>query len=289
VLPRYLLVGVFLWLAALVANLDGAIDALRFGAPAAGAISAGRDLFVITAAGGGMALIALGMSLRVVVGWLDLPAPDLARAQAAWLPLALGTVLRAATAAAGGPATMEAFAALVWTLGVLNYLPALRGLWSRDAVTAGGGRRGEADPPLAWFVRAAYAGLAVSAVLAALEVWAILFGEVGPITPHALAESGRHALLFGFLGVLTAGLSGRLPTAFVDLGERGIRATGGAYRAAWFLLVPAAALRVLGPLVADARGLVIGLAGVLATAGLCALLAVHVRLVRMRLATAPAS
>ncbi|HEU5316940.1 MAG TPA: hypothetical protein VFX49_12600 [Chloroflexota bacterium] len=288
VLPRYLLSGLVLWLVALLVNLDGAVDALRFGSPSAGAISPDRDALVVIAAGGGMALIALGMSLRVVVGWLDLPPPDLRRASRAWLPLLIGTVLRVASAATGDPPTLQALAAVVWAAGVLFYLPALRGLWSAGAVTVGGGRRGEADPPLAWFVRTAYAGLLAAALLAAAEVWAVLVGDIGPLSPHALADGGRHALLFGYLGVLTAGLSGRLPTAFLDLGDRGVAATRLAYRVTWLLILPAAVLRVAGPLAGDIRAPLIAVAGVLGTAAFCSLLWALVTLARQRAALARA-
>lgn len=283
VLPRFLGVGLLLWLAALVANLDGAIDALRFGPEAAGAISAARDRFVISAAGHGMALIALGMSLRVVVGWLDLPAPNLARAQRAWLPLVLGAVLRALGAASGGGTLFDAAGALSWAAGIALYVPVLRGLWSADAVTPGGGRSGESDPALAWFVRAAYAGLIISAALALLEATSVLVGGTGSLSPHALGDAGRHALLFGFLGMLTAGLTGRLPTAFVDVGERGMAATRRLYRATWLLLVPAAALRTGAPLAADARSLLLATSGVLGSAALCCLLGALVKIVLLRL------
>ena len=71
-----------------------------------------------------------------------------------------------------------------------------------------------------------------------------LFGWLGP----AIQGVTFHAILFGFLGVLTAGLTGRLPTAFLDVGERGIAATRMAYRITWILIVLAALLRVAGPL-----------------------------------------
>lgn len=279
VLPRFLLAGVLLWLAALLVNLDGAVDALRLGPPAAGAIAAGHDAFVVTASAAGLGLVALGMSLRVVVGWLDLPSPDLARAARAWWPLAAGAVLRVAGAVAGpGPTGdgLAALGALAWAAGVLWFVPALRGLWSRDAVTPAGGRRGEADPPLAWFVRAAYGWLLVGAALALAEAaatWAAASGALAGVPARgALADAGRHALLFGFLGTLTAGLTGRLPTAFLDLGDRGAAATRGAYRAAWVLLVPAAALRVGAPLAGDARAPLIALAGGLGSAALLCIL-----------------
>jgi hypothetical protein len=282
VLPRYLLVGLVLWLVALLVNVDGAIDALRFGPPATGAIDPARDVVVITAAGYGMALVALGMSLRVVVGWMDLPIPDLARAARAWVLLVLGAVLRVASAALGEPVALEVAALSAWALGVLYYLPALRGLWAPGAVTAGGGRRGESDPPLAWFVRTAYAGLVASALLGLLEVWALLLGDIGPLSPHMLADAGRHALLFGFLGVLTAGLTGRLPTAFLDLGDRGVRATRAAYAWTWRFIVPAAVLRSAGPLAGDARSAVIAVSGVLGSVALWCLLWALLQLVRLR-------
>jgi hypothetical protein len=149
VLPRYLLVGVLLWFVGLLVNLDGSIDALRFGPRAAGAIDSASDLLVITSTGYGMGLVALGMSLRVVVGWLDLPIPNLNRAKRAWIPLTLGAVLRVTSVALGEAVALEVAAASLWALGVAVYVPSLRGLWSRDAVAAGGGRRGESDPPLA--------------------------------------------------------------------------------------------------------------------------------------------
>ena len=288
VLPRYLLVGLLLWAAALLVNLDGAVDAARFGPPAAGAISTGRDAFVVAASAAGLAMVALGMSLRVVVGWLDLPPPDLARAARSWWPLAAGAVLRVAGAVAGPGAAggvVSTLGALAWAAGVLWYVPALRGLWSRDAVTPGGGPRGEADPPLAWFVRAAFGWLLLSAALALLEAattWGTAAGVVaGAPAGVALADAGRHALLFGFLGTLTAGLSGRLPTAFLDLGDRGAAATRGAYRAAWVLLVPAAALRVGAPLAGDARALLTALSGGLGSAALLCLLVALAKLAHL--------
>jgi hypothetical protein len=186
-----------------------------------------------------------------------------------------------AGAGAGAGATgrvLSALGALAWAAGVLWYVPALRGLWSRDAVSPGGGRRGEADPPLARFVRAAYAWLLVGAALTLLDAattWAAAAGALtGAPAGGALTEAGRHALLFGFLGTLTAGLTGRLPTAFLDLGDRGAAATRGAYRAAWLLLVPATALRVGAPFAGDARALLIALAGGLGSAALlCVLVA----------------
>ena len=149
-------------------------------------------------------------------------------------------------------------------------------------MTLGGGRRGESDPPLAWFVRAAYAGLILSASLGLLEVWALLLGDIGPLSSHMLADAGRHALLFGFLGVLTTGLTGRLPTAFVDLGDRGVAATRTAYAWTWRLIVPAAALRITGPLLGDARSAVIALSGVLGSVALWCLLWALLRLVALR-------
>jgi uncharacterized protein involved in response to NO len=285
VLPRYLLAGLLLWFASLLVNLDGAIDALRFGPPAAGAISAGRDAFVVAAAAGGFALVALGMSLRVAAGWADLPRPDLARAAAAWPALALGALLRALGVAADAGSWgiwLEGTAALLWAAGVAWYLPVLRGLWSRDVATPGGGARGEADPPLTWFIRTAYAWLAVSAVLGLLEVAALLTGGIGTLGHAQLADAGRHALLFGFLGVLTAGLTGRLPTAFLDLGEAGIAATRGLYRATFALLLPATVLRAVAPLLGDLRSATIALSGAFGTVALCCLLGVLARIAWMR-------
>lgn len=180
VLPKFLLVGLLLWLAALLANLDAAINAVRFGSVAPGAIDAAHNGFIITATDYGIAMVALGMSLRVVVGWLDLPRPDLDRAAQAWWPLASGAVLRSfSTLLPDGLATTGTVAAAVlWAVGVYWYLPALQGLWSRAAVTASGGVRGEGDPPLAWFVRAAYAWFAVTGLLAAVEA-VLLFASVG--------------------------------------------------------------------------------------------------------------
>src|SRR4030095_12877951 len=97
---------------------------------------------------------------------------------------------------AAGSAVAVAGNAL-WAGAVLWYLPILRGLWSRDAVRAGGGASGEADPPLAWFVRLAYGWLAAAASLALLEAALVVLGVHGGAS--AIADAGRHALLFGFL------------------------------------------------------------------------------------------
>jgi hypothetical protein len=97
-----------------------------------------------------------------------------------------------------------------------------------------------------------------------------------------LADAGRHALLFGFLGVLTAGLTGRLPTAFLDIGDRGVGATRTAYRWTWQLLAPAAVLRAAGPLAGDARTIVIALSGVLGSVALWCLLWALLQLVTLR-------
>jgi hypothetical protein len=91
-------------LLALLANLDGGLEAVHRGPAAAGAVDGNRDAFIVAAAGGGLALVAPGMSPRVVVGWLDLPAPDPGRAARSWWLLAAGAALRAA----GAPLDQEA-------------------------------------------------------------------------------------------------------------------------------------------------------------------------------------
>ena len=132
----------------------------------------------------------------------------------------------------------------------------------------GGGAGGEADPPLAWFVRTAYAWLAVSGLLAAFEAALTLLGGGA----GALADAGRHALLFGYLGLLTAGLSGRLPTAFLDIGDAGVRASRHAYRAAYWLLLVSTICRVAAPLAGSLRTGALVLAGSAGAVGLCCLL-----------------
>ena|GEM_PF-958761 len=278
ILPRFLFVGLVLWFLALLANLDGAIEALRHGPAGAGAMDGAHDAFVVAAMTGGLAMIALGMSLRVVTGWLDLPAPDLRRAGRAWWPLAAAVILRAlASSLPAGTATAALVAgAALWAAGVWTYLPVLRGLWSASTVTAGGGARGEADPPLAWFVRTAYAWLALSSLLALGEAGLTLAGSASAAW---MADAGRHAVLFGFLGLLTAGLSGRLPAAFLDIDSVALSATRGRYRIAWGLLLGASVARVAAALAGPwatwrMAGLV--LAGTLGSLGLLALLAVLV-------------
>jgi hypothetical protein len=112
-----------------------------------------------------------------------------------------------------------------------------------------------------------------------LEGWTLLLGDIGPLSSHAFEDAGRHALLFGFLGVLTAGLTGRLPSAFLDLGDRVVAATRAAYRWTWRLIVPAAVLRVAGPLAGDARSVTIALSGVLGSLALWCLLWALVKMV----------
>jgi hypothetical protein len=286
VLPRYLLAGVLLWLLALLANLDGAVDAVRHGPAAAGAVGATRDAFVVAAATGAFALIAAGMSLRVVVGWLDLPPPDLARASRAWWPLAGAAALRLAAVVATGPAStaLHGAAGALWALGVWWYLPALRGLWEPAAARPGGGVSGQADPPLTWFVRSAYAWFAVSGALAGLDAVLTMAGAAGPTLPvpgaAGLADAWRHAVLFGYVATLTAGLTGRLPTVFLDLGDAAVAATRGRYRAAWALLLAAALLRVAAPLAAGPRPVLLVTSGTLGTAGLLCLLGVLWHVVR---------
>jgi uncharacterized protein involved in response to NO len=283
VLPKFLLVGLLLWLGALLANLDAAINAVRFGAVAPGAIGPVHNAFIIAAVGNGLALIALGMSLRVVVGWLDLPSPDLQRAGQAWWPLAGGAVLRAfAPLLPQGLADVAtASGGILWALGVFWYLPALRGLWSPAAVTPGGGERGEGDPALAWFVRAAYAGFAITGMLALVEAALLMTGmSVLTLSASSVADAARHALLFGYLGVLTAGLTGRLPTAFLDVGDAAIAATRTRYLLAWLLLVPASVLRTAAPLAGEWRTGAVMLSGVLGSLGLLCLLAVLAHVAR---------
>jgi hypothetical protein len=283
VLPKYLLSGLALWALALLVNLDGAVQAVRLGAAGAGALDATHDALVVALATGGLSLIALGMSLRVVAGRLDLPAPDLRRAGRVWLPLAAATLLRALRpgGAALSPALGDLLGAagnLLWAGAVLWYLPTLRGLWAPGTVRPGGGRHGEADPPLAWFVRLAYAWLAASAVLAVAEALLLALGSAGPAT--AVADAGRHALLFGFLGVLTAGLSGRLPSAFLESGDRGLRASRGAYAAAFWALAVATTLRVAAPLGGDWRSLALVIAGFAGATGLASLLVAQLQVAR---------
>jgi hypothetical protein len=280
-LPRFLLPGLVLWRMALLVTLAGARAARRIGPVAPGALAAGRDAFVVAATTGGLALVALGMSMRVVVGWLDLPAPDLDRAGAAWLPLVAGAVLRAAAAPLALP-WLGALAELAWALGVLLYLSVLRGRWAPGAVHAGGGTRGEADPALAWFVRTAYAWLAVSGGVA-LGLGAARAGEAAGFVlsvPAGLADAGRHALLFGFLGVLTAGLAGRLPGAFLDVEAPPTPAMRACYRGAWGALVVASTLRVAAALLGDLRAPAIAGAGVAGALGLWCVLAVIVQIAR---------
>jgi hypothetical protein len=228
------------------------------------------------------------------VGWLDLPPPDLARATGAWWPLAGAAALRLAAVAAGGPAAtaLHGAAGALWALGVAWYLPALRGLWAPAAARPGGGASGEADPPLTWFVRTAYAWFAVSGALAAGEAIQTGAGAAGWALPlpgaSGLADAWRHAVLFGYVATLTAGLTGRLPTAFLDLGDTAAAAavagTRGRYRAAWALLAGAALLRIAAPLLAGARPAFLVLlvtSGVLGTAGLLCLLGVLWHIVRL--------
>ena len=275
VLPRFLLSGLALWALALLVNLDGAAQAVRVGTAGAGALDATHDALVVAMTSGGLAMVALGMSLRVVVGWLDLPAPDLRRAAGVWAPLVGGTLLRAlrpgveALSPEAGSLLAVAGNAL-WAGAVLWYVPSLRGLWSPNAVRSGGGVRGEADPPLARFVRLAYGWLVVAAALALLEAGLVVLDV--PSGASAVADAGRHALLFGFLGVLTAGLSGRLPTAFLEVGERGVRASRAAYAAAFWCLVVATAARVAAPLAGDLRTEALLVAGAAGAAGLGCLL-----------------
>jgi hypothetical protein len=199
--------------------------------------------------------------------------------------LAAGAVLRAMAPGLGFlPATVQAAAgiagAALWGLGALWYLPALRGLWSPDVVTQGGGADGEADPPLAWFVRVAYGWFAVVGMLAlasAVVTAAELFSAGGGLAPWLL-DMERHALLFGYLGMLTAGLSGRLPGAFLDLGDAAVAATRLPYRAAWILLTIATALRVLAPALGPARSHGVATSGIVGAVGLWALLGVLWRL-----------
>ena len=279
VLPKFLLSGLALWALALLVNLDGAIQAVRQGIAGAGALDVAHDALIVAMTGGGLAMIALGMSLRVVVGWLDLPAPNLRRAGQVWVPLLIGTLLRAfrpgveALSPAAG-AVLAVAGNVLWAGAVLWYLPILRGLWLPDAVRPGGGARGEADPPLAWFVRLAHAWLLAAAVLGVAEALIMVGDRLGTATWSATAagDAARHALLFGFLGVLTAGLTGRLPTAFLEIGEVAVRATRHSYRLAWFALLVATMLRVAAPLVAPLRTpLLIG-AGTAGSLGLLCLL-----------------
>ena len=283
VLPFYLLAGLALWTLALLVNLDAAVEALRQGTISAGALDATSDALVVALSTGGLALFAAGMSLRVVVGWLDLPAPDLRRAQLAWTPLASGALLRglAPGLEAISPGLGNLFGALgaaLWAGGILYYAPALRGLWAPGAVTTGGGTRGEADPPLAWFIRVAHGWLIASGLLAvmeaALRALALrgVASEMG-ITSAGVVDAGRHALLFGFLGMLTAGLSGRLPTAFLDVGEAGMYASRLAYRGAFWLLLISTLCRVTAALLGGAaRAATLVTAGTAGALGLLCLL-----------------
>jgi hypothetical protein len=279
VLARFLLTGLTLWGLALLVNLAGAVQSVRQGTAGAGALAPLPDALVVALASGGLATVALGMSLRVVVGWLDLPAPDLRRASQAWWPLAGAITLRAvrpAVEALAPPAgtAVAVLGATLWVAAVLWYLPALRGLWAPAAVRPGGGARGEGDPPLARFVRAAYAWLGVSALLAGTE--ALLFLLDAPAPAAAVADAGRHSLLFGFLGLLTAGLTGRLPTAFLDVGDLGVAVSRRAYEGAFWLLVVSSALRVVAALlgVVWPTGYAAALvaAGTTGSLGLCCLL-----------------
>jgi hypothetical protein len=265
-------------LLALLANLDGGLEAVHRGPAAAGAVDGNRDAFIVAAAGGGLALVAPGMSLRVVVGWLDLPAPDPGRAARAWWLLAAGAALRAA----GAPLDQEAppgrglslLGDVLWTLGVLWYLPVLRGLWR-----PGPGAGGPGDPARRRFVRAAYAWFAVSGGLALgaaglrLTDGTVILGSLQPGVA-AVADAGRHAPHFGFLGLLTAGLAGRLPSAFLEVGDAPLVATRAWYGAAWVLLLGATALRVAAPLAGAWRPAALVGAGALTTPALLCLLVV---------------
>jgi len=285
-----LLSGLALWALALLVNLDGAVQTVRRGTAAAGALDATHDALVVATATGGLSLLALGMSLRVVVGWLDLPAPDLRRAGRVWLPLAAATVLRALRPAGGAlfPALeglLGGAGDVLWAGAVLWYLPTLRGLWAPGTARPGGGPHGEADPPLARFVRLAYAWLGAAAVLAAAEALLRAAGSDGPAA--AVADAGRHALLFGFLGGLTAGLSGRLPAAFLDVGGRGRRAARGAYAVAFWALAVATTLRVAAPLGGDGRAPALVVAGLAGALGLASLLVAQLLVARAAWATPP--
>jgi hypothetical protein len=279
VLPRFLLSGLLLWAVALLVNLDAAIQAIRAGTPAPGAIDPTADSLVVALATSGFALVATGMSLRVVVGWLDLPAPDLRRASNAWWPLVAAALLRGISPGLEAISTQIAapvgvLGDLLWVTGVCWYLPALRGLWAPEAVRPGGGAEGESDPPLAWFVRLAYAWFAVSGALSGVHALVVVLGldGVGPLGAAALTDAGRHALLFGFLGVLTAGLAGRLPTAFLEVGARGVAASRRAYQATFWLLLVATAARVIAPLAGALRTASLMLAGTAGALGLVCLL-----------------
>lgn len=110
-----------------------------------------------------------------------------------------------------------------------------------------------------------------------MSVWATL-------SAASVADAGRHALLFGYLGILTAGLTGRLPTAFLDVGDAAVEATRTRYRLVWFLLVPSSILRAAAPLVGEWRNASLMLSGTLGSLGLLFLLAVlgHVALAAYR-------
>ncbi|MAG36411.1 MAG: hypothetical protein CL878_09225 [Dehalococcoidia bacterium] len=285
VLPRFLLVGLMLWLVALLVNLDGAINALRLGLVAPGALSATRDALIVAAMTNGLPMIALGMSLRVVVGWTDLPTADLGRAAQAWWPLTLAVLLRAAVPGVEvfsetGGHVVTAVGGLLWGLGVFWYLPVLRGLWSSSSVRVGGGAGGEADPPLAWFVRTAYGWFVLTGVLAAVQSLLAVGQVAGLVTspPSTIADVARHALLLGYLGTLTAGLSGRLPSAFLDVGDAALAGTGPFYRAAWLLLLTATVLRVIAPLAGEAQSWLVAASGMLGALALWSLLVVMVRI-----------
>jgi hypothetical protein len=127
-------------------------------------------------------------------------------------------------------------------------------------------------------VRAAYAWFAVSGGLALgaaglrLTDGTVILGSLQPGV--AVADAGRHALLFGFLGLLTAGLTGRLPSAFLEVGDAPLVATRAWYSAAWALLLGATALRVAAPLAGAWRPAALVAAGALATPALLCLLVV---------------
>jgi hypothetical protein len=154
----------------------------------------------------------VGYSMRLLPAFMGAPPPNAAASRAALSCLTLGAAA-AIVGVLSGAAGLSAAAAALTAVGVGFAIFAVR-VWS-PALSASDGD----EVWLSRFARAAYASLAVAAVILLGLRTAQWLGPVSDLHQHAFGGASRHALTVGFVSLMIVGVAWRILPIFSGAGK----------------------------------------------------------------------
>ncbi len=179
-----------------------------------------ESIYAATLLGGALGWI-YGMGVRMVRGFLALPAPRPAALRAAFWLAQTGAALATAGPLWSGASgrIISDLGLLAAAVGLLSFVVALRPFYARVLPSM------SSDPTTPVIVRAAFVGALVFVVSGSTYATLDLLG----LSPSRLLyDSARHALTLGFVALMIFGVAGRIVAAFRSVPVRwpGLRRWG---------------------------------------------------------------